>query len=74
MARYLFVAVTLIGMAVFVDSPAGAMTDTPQCQDRAANCMGRCVNPGGGVNDNKCMRYCDVQVTRCMIRVHGAAR
>jgi putative tryptophan/tyrosine transport system substrate-binding protein len=32
------------------------------------------ANPGGGTNNNKCMWYCDRQVTRCLIRVHGAAR
>ena len=67
MTRHLFFAITLIGTGV-LHSPAeaGAM----QCEDRAANCVGRCVNPTGGVNNNKCMRYCDQQVTRCLIRAH----
>ena len=39
-----------------------------RCEDRAANCVGTCANQGGGVNDNKCMRNCDLRVTTCLIR------
>jgi hypothetical protein len=74
MARYLFFAITLIGVGVLLNSPAEAVTDAVQCDDQAANCVGRCVNPGGGTNSNKCMWYCDRQVKSCLIRVHGAAR
>ena len=65
MTRYLFFAITLISTGV-LHSPAEAAA--MQCEDRAANCVGRCANPTGGVNNNKCMRYCDQQVTRCLIR------
>ena len=74
MARHLFFAITLIGIGVLLNSPAEAVTNAARCEDQAANCVGRCANPGGGTNNNKCMGYCDRQVTRCLIRVHGAAR
>ena len=74
MARHLFFAITLIGTGVLLNSPAEAVIDAARCEDQAANCVGRCANPGGGTNDNKCMRYCDRQVTRCLIRANDAAR
>jgi hypothetical protein len=74
MARRFFFAITLIGIGVLLNSPAEAVTDAARCEDQAANCVGRCANPGGGANQNKCMWYCDRQVTRCSIRAHGAAR
>ena len=72
MTRHLFFAITLIGTGVLLNSAAEA--NGLQCEDRAANCVGRCANPGGGANQNKCMWYCDRQVTRCLIRAHGADR
>ena len=66
MTRHLFYAITLIGTGVLLNSPAEAAA--MQCEDRAAYCVGRCANPTGGVNQNTCMRYCDRQVTRCMMR------
>jgi hypothetical protein len=74
MARTLFVAITLIGIGVVLNSRAEAVTEASRCEDQAANCIGRCANPGGGTNQNKCMLYCDRQVTRCLIRVHDAVR
>lgn len=74
MARHLFFAITLIGIGVVLNSPAGAGTDPLRCEDQAANCVGRCANPGGGTNNNKCMQYCDRQVTRCLIRAYSPAR
>jgi hypothetical protein len=74
MARHLFFAITLIGIGVLFNPPAEAVTDAAQCEDQAANCVGRCANPGGGTNDNKCMNHCDRQVTRCLVRANGAAR
>ena len=74
MARYSFFAITLLGIGVLLNSPAKAQTDAAQCEDRAANCVGRCANPGGGTNQNKCMWHCDQQVTRCLIRVYDAPR
>jgi hypothetical protein len=73
MARHFFLAITLIGIGV-INSPAEAVTDAARCEDQAANCVGRCANPGGGTNDNKCMNYCDRQVTRCLVRAHDAVR
>ena len=73
MARHLFFAITLIGTRVLLNSPAEAVT-AARCQDQSANCIGRCDNPGAGVNNNKCMRHCDRQVTSCLIRAHDAAR
>jgi hypothetical protein len=73
MARHLFFAITLIGTGVLLNSPAEAVT-AARCEDQAANCVGRCANPTGGANQNKCMISCDRQVTRCLIRAHGAAR
>jgi len=55
MARHLFFAITLIGIGVLLNSPAEAVTDAPRCEDRAANCVGRCANPDGGANQNKCI-------------------
>ena len=73
MARHLFFAITLIGIGGLLNSPAAAVKDAAQCEDQASNCVGRCANPGGGTNDNRCMRHCDRQVNRCLIRAHDAA-
>ena len=71
MARQLFFAITIIGVS-FLNSSAEA--NAARCEDQASNCVGRCANPGGGTNNNKCMGYCDRQVTRCLIRADRAAR
>jgi hypothetical protein len=73
MARPLFFAIALIGIGVLLNSPAEAVS-AARCEDQTANCVGRCANPAGGANQNKCMSYCDRQVTRCLIRAYGAAR
>jgi hypothetical protein len=73
MARHLFFAIPLIGFGVLLNSSAEAVT-AMGCEDQAANCVGRCANPGGGTNDSKCMNYCDRQVIRCSIRAYGATR
>jgi hypothetical protein len=70
MARH-FLAITLICTGVIITSPAGAVT-AARCEDRAANCVGGCLNPNGGWYQNKCMRYCERHVTSCLIRAHGA--
>jgi hypothetical protein len=72
MARQLFFAITLIGTAVLLNSPAEAVT-AARCEDQAANCVGRCANPGSGVYHNRCMSYCDRRVTGCLVRAHDAA-
>ena len=74
MARQLFFAIALMGIGVLLNSPAEAVADAARCEDQAANCVGRCANPAGGANQNKCMSSCDRQVTRCLIRAHDAAR
>ena len=74
MARHLFYAITLIGIGMLPLSPAEAVTNAALCENQASNCVGRCANPGGGTNNNKCMSYCDRQVTRCLIRAHDATR
>ena len=73
MTRHRFFAISLIGTGALLNSPAGATTDY-QCEDRAANCVGRCANftAGGGDfrgHQNKCMVTCNRQVTSCLIRV-----
>ena len=73
MTRQLFFAITLTGIGIFLNSPAEAVKDALRCEDRAANCVGRCANPGGGTNSNKCMWYCDRQVNACLIRAYDAA-
>lgn len=72
MTRHLFFAITLIGTGMLLNAQAEAVTAS-RCEDRAANCVGRCANPTGGGGDwrghqNKCMLYCDRQVSSCLIR------
>jgi hypothetical protein len=71
MTRHLFLAITLLlgVVGVVLNSPAKAGMAAALCENKAANCVGRCANPGGGTNDNKCMAYCDRQVTRCLVSV-----
>lgn len=73
MTRHLFFAITLIGTGVLLNSPAEAVT-AARCEDQAANCVGGCANPNGGTGQNKCLNYCDRQVTRCVIRAFDTAR
>ena len=74
MVRHLFLEIALTGVvAGLFNSPAKAAMDAAQCENQAANCVGRCADPGGGANNNKCMSHCDRQVMRCLVRVHGAA-
>jgi hypothetical protein len=72
MTRQLFFAITLIGTGIFLNAQAKAVTDS-RCEDRAANCVGRCADFTGGAGDqgghqNKCLRSCDQRVIKCMIR------
>lgn len=76
MTSYLFYAITLIGAGALLISPAEAATAT-RCEDQSANCVGRCADFTGGAGDfrghqNKCIRFCDRQVSRCLIRAHAA--
>ncbi len=72
MARHLFFAIALMGIGALPNSQARAVTDAPHCEDNAANCVGRCANPGGGTYQNRCMSRCDQQIARCLIRAHDA--
>jgi hypothetical protein len=74
MARHLFFAITFIGIGMLFHSQAEAVPDAARCEDQAANCQGRCVNPSGGTGQNKCLSYCDRHVTRCLIRAHDASQ
>jgi hypothetical protein len=66
MTRHLFFAIALIGTGVLLNSPSEAQHW--QCEDRAANCMGRCTDRAAGVSDwgrqSKCSR-CDWQLIKC---------
>jgi len=73
MARHLF-AITLMVFGGLLSSPAQAVNDAPRCENNAANCIGRCANPGGGVWDNKCMKHCDRQLVSCVIRANESVR
>jgi hypothetical protein len=74
MARHLFFVLALFSIGVLLNPTARAVPDSPLCENQAANCVGRCANPGGGTNQNKCMGHCDRQVRKCLIRAHDAAR
>jgi hypothetical protein len=71
MTRYACFAIILISTGL-LNSSVGAVT-AARCEDRFANCVGTCNNPGGGVTDNKCMHGCDRRVTSCMVRSYNAA-
>ena len=47
MTRQLFLAITLIGTAMLLNSTAEAVT-APQCENRAANCMADAPTERGG--------------------------
>jgi len=72
MARQLFLAIAFVGTGVLLNTSAGA-TIAYRCEDRAANCVGRCANFTGGAGDvgghqNKCMLTCNRRVISCLIR------
>ena len=76
MTRHLLYAFSIIGIGALLSSSAEAAT-AAQCEDRAANCIGGCADFTGGAGDfrghqNKCVRSCDRQTSRCLIRVHAA--
>jgi hypothetical protein len=67
MSRQLFFAVTLIVTGVLLNSPGEAQIWP--CEDKAANCLGRCTDKAGGAGDwgghrSKCLR-CDRQLIKC---------
>jgi hypothetical protein len=73
MTRHLFLAIALIGTGVLLNASAEATT--LRCENRAANCIGRCANYVGGAGDlrgqqNRCMLTCDRQVTACLVRTN----
>jgi hypothetical protein len=72
MTRHIFFAITLIGTGLLLNAQAQAVTPL-RCEDRAANCVGSCADVTGGAGDlggrqNKCMRTCEQQVIKCLIR------
>jgi hypothetical protein len=72
MTRHLFFAIVVIGTGAFLNSPAEAATAL-QCEDRAANCLGRCRDMSGGAGDwkglqNKCVPSCVRRLLRCYPR------
>ncbi|OPY99531.1 hypothetical protein A5906_27935 [Bradyrhizobium sacchari] len=76
MTRHLLYAITLMGTGMFLAPSAEAVT-AARCEDRGANCIGTCADYAGGAGDvrgrqNVCMRACDRQTTRCLIRAHAA--
>ncbi|WP_063694189.1 hypothetical protein [Bradyrhizobium stylosanthis] len=79
MTRHLLFAITLIGTGLFLAASAGAaeVATAARCEDRGANCLGFCADYTGGAGDvrgrqNTCVRACDRQTTRCLIRAHVA--
>jgi hypothetical protein len=72
MARHIFFAITLIGVGSLLSAPAEAVS-AARCEDHFSNCVGRCANPGGGTNDNRCMNHCTRQVNICLVRSYGEA-
>jgi len=72
MIRHLFLAMALAATGVLLNASAEA-TNAYRCEDRAANCVGRCANFTGGAGDvgghqNKCMLTCNRRVISCLIR------
>jgi hypothetical protein len=73
MARHLFLAITLIGVAGLLNSPGQALTPV-RCDDLAARCN-LCANRyGGAYPQNKCLSSCDRKVTACLVRAHDAVQ
>ena len=64
-------AIALLGAGMLLGSPAEAQNW--RCEDRAANCIGRCTDRAAGTSDwgrlNKCWR-CDRQLVSCMINAN----
>lgn len=74
MTRHLFFALALLSTAVLFNSSAEA-ADPFRCEDRAANCIGRCASYTGGAGDfrgrqNLCMITCDRRVISCLVRAN----
>jgi hypothetical protein len=73
MSRQLFFAITLVGTGVLLANSAATAATRLQCEDRAANCIGRCADRTGGAGDwgghqNQCLPTCVRQLTRCTLR------
>ena len=72
MTRRILFAITLIGTGVLLNSAAKAVT-AMQCEDRTANCIGRCADRTGGAGDwgghqNKCLPNCVRRLDKCYVR------
>ena len=69
MIRRLFFAIALIGAGVLLTTPVEAATAL-QCEEKNANCLGKCPNITGGAGDlrghpNKCVNYCIRRLMTC---------
>ena len=69
MTRHLFFAIAVIGTGVLLNSPSEAATPL-QCEERNANCLGRCTDTTGGAGDrrghqNVCVSHCVRRLMRC---------
>ena len=70
MTRHVFFAIAIISTGLLLNaSPAEALTPR-QCEERNANCLGRCNEMTGGAGDwrghqNKCVPACIRQLMRC---------
>jgi hypothetical protein len=69
MPRHLFLSIALLCTAA--NFPAEALP-AQRCEERAANCIGTCNNPGGGTNENRCMSRCDRRVMSCLVHADEA--
>ena len=73
MARQLLFAIILLSLGVLLNSPAPAQEW--RCEDRAANCFGRCPDKIGAAGDDwngrpsRCLR-CDRQLIKCVINAN----
>jgi hypothetical protein len=56
-------AIALLGVGMLLSSPAEAQNW--RCEDRAANCIGRCTDRAAGISWR-----CDRQLVSCMIHAN----
>ena len=68
MTRHLVFAITLIAAGLFLNAPGAAQQW--RCEDRGANCLGRCTDKAGGAGDwggrqSQCLR-CDRRLIKCV--------
>lgn len=69
MTRHLILTIAVIGTGLLLSSPAEAVT-AMECEERNANCLGRCHDRTGGAGDwrghqNMCVSRCVRRLMRC---------